>query len=93
MGEQNQHWEMKIRSWRCNILHKTWKKSLVLLPSDELHEKSHLTLLNCSRDKEFISTILKILESSKLPLRKKVVLKSSKSKSEDKTKPLGDQLL
>lgn len=64
-----------------------------ILPSDELHEKSHLTLLNCSRDKEFISTILKILESSKLPLRKKVVLKSSKSKSEDKTKPLGDQLL
>jgi len=50
--------------------------SSILSPA-ELNVRSHLTLLNCSRNKEFISIVVKILQTSKLKLRKKVILKSS----------------
>ena len=64
-----------------------------ILPSSELNNRSHLTLLNCSRNKKFISSVLSILETSKLPLRRKVILSSSNKKKSDDNDTVQEDLL
>jgi len=65
-----------------------------ILPPGEISVRSHLSILNCSRSEDFIATVLSILQSSKVPLRRKVVLASNKDTSgKDKQTSDSDLLL